>query len=455
MLAKSVRFLDSLFWKTDTGLLLFPSFVSLSRMPNMDFSSASMEDLLVPEFRSETKKREFLEAMYNGEVMIPLIFQAMGVDFTDEEYVAEAIRIGGIGTLSAAAPGFEVTANDLSHLSHRKRGELFWDANDRRSTEQVAYVRERHPFGILGGNVMKKLTGFSRSADAYGKTGKVDILAAGAGILEADDLRQAQQYPGMEIMPIVSSSTAARWTMRVAKQIGARIRMILVELPQFAGGHLGAGCAAEALAAEKFDPVAIREGIRKSAPHVPVVLAGGIAYRNQIKAALGMGYQGVGIGIRGLMTQESKLSDAIIQDVYLNPRYRVVTNDKSPTGYPGRYIEVPEEKRLPEARIAYAQKAVRNCISCIEPGSCLFLQHANDPTDEHFCIGRDLPDTRMGRRGGIYFGSTERDRIMHDPIYFDADGKPRVPGLEEARDYMVTHDAPPWPAEAKEDDPAS
>ncbi|MFH0851876.1 MAG: nitronate monooxygenase, partial [Candidatus Peregrinibacteria bacterium] len=350
-------------------------------------------------------------------------------------------------TLSAAAPGYRVTANDLSHLNHRGRSELFLNANDLRATEQVAYVRERHPFGILGGNDMKKLTGFNRSMDAYGKTGKVDILAAGAGILEASDLQQMRQYPGMEIMPIVSSSTAARWTMRVARNIEARIRMLLVELPQFAGGHLGAGSAAEAMTAENFDPVAIREGIRRFAPNVPVVLAGGIAYRNQIKAALGMGYQGVGIGIRGLMTQESKLSDAIIRDVYLNPRYKVVTNDRSPTGYPGRYIEVPEERRPPDARIAYARSAVRNCISCIEPGSCLFLKNATDPADEHYCIGRDLPDTRMGRRGGIYFASTERDRIMHDPIYRDTQGQPRVPTLEEAYNFMMTHDAPLLPVQ--------
>ncbi|MDD5103247.1 MAG: nitronate monooxygenase [Candidatus Peribacteraceae bacterium] len=416
-------------------------------MPNMDCSNASMEDLKVPHFASDAEKSSFLEAMYAGEVPIPIFFQAMGVDFTDHEYAAEAIRIGGIPFLSSAAPGFAITANDLSHLSHAERGALFLDENDRKATEQVQEVHAQHSHAILGGNAMKKLTGFNRAIDAYGSAGNVDTLAAGAGILESADMQQMQQYSGMELMPIVSSSTAARWTVRVAKQINARIRLLLVELPQFAGGHLGAGSAEDAVKAEKFDPVAIREGIRKFAPTIPVVLAGGIAYRNQIKQALAMGYQGVGIGIRGLLTQESKLDDAIIRDVYLNPRYRVVTNDRSPTGYPGRYIEVPEEKRSPEARIAYAQHAVRNCISCIEPGSCLFLQHAKDPTDEHFCIGKDLPDTRFGKRGGVYFASTERDRIMHDPIYRDAEGNPRVPSMEEMFDYMLTHDAPPMPVQ--------
>lgn len=411
----------------------------------MDFSSVSPEELKAPEFRSDAERKQFFEAMCAGEIPIPIFFQAMGVDFTDQEYAAAAISIGGIPFLSSAAPGFRIVENDLSHLSHAGRGGLFLDENDQHAVAQVDDVHERHPHAILGGNAMKKLTGFNRAIDAYGKTGKVHILAAGAGILESADIQQMQQYPGMELMPIVSSSTAARWTLRVAKQIGARIRLLLVELPQFAGGHLGAGSAEEAVQAEKYDPVAILEGIRKFAPHLPVVLAGGIAYRNQIKRALEMGYQGVGIGIRGLLTQESKLPDDIIRDVYLNPRYRVVTNDKSPTGYPGRYIEVPEEKRSPEARITYAQRAVRNCISCIEPGSCLFLQHAKDPTDEHFCIGRDLPDTRLGRRGGIYFASTERDRMMYDPIYINAEGKPRVPTLEEATHFMLTHDAPPMP----------
>jgi NAD(P)H-dependent flavin oxidoreductase YrpB (nitropropane dioxygenase family) len=386
-----------------------------------------------------------MEAMYRGDVPVPLILQAMGVDFTDEEYVAEGMRLRFIATLTAAAPGFRAVANDLSHLSHAERTDIWLNANDQRAGEQVDYVSEAHPFGILAGNAMKKLTGFNRAVDVYGRTGKVKILAAGAGILEANDLRQLQQYPWMEVMPIVSSSTAARWTLRVANQIGMKIRILLVELPHKAGGHLGAKNAQEALKEENFDPVAIREGIRKFAPHTPVVLAGGIAYRDQIRCALQMGYQGVGVGIRGLFSKESKLSDELITSVGLNPDYNVVTNDLSPTGYPGRYLDAPGNTNTPEERIAYVQYAVRNCFSCIEPGSCLFLKNARDPGDKHYCIGQDLTRTRRGEPGGTYFTSTERDRIMYDPIYFDEQGNPRVPSLEESLTYMLTHDALPWP----------
>lgn len=410
----------------------------------MDFSSVSPEDMRVPRFQNETEKKEFMEAMFRGEVPIPIIFQAMGVDFTDERYVAEAMRLGGIGTLSAAAPGYRVTGNDLSNLSRAERSELFLEANDQRMSEQVNFVRDRHPLGILGGNVMKKLRGFSRSVDTYGKTGRVDILAAGAGVLDTNDFTQLKQFPWMEAMPIVSSAVAVRvMVKRYMEKANARIRIVLVELASKAGGHLGKRSAAEAM--EPDDPAAIRAEIAKYLPGVPVVLAGGIAYRNQIQEALAMGFQGVAIGIRGLMTQESQLSDQIIKDVFLEPRYKVVTNDNSPTGYPGRYLEVPEEARTPEERLAYAQTAVRNCISCIETGECLFLEHAKDPHDTHFCIGKDLPRTRFGKRGGTYFVSVERDRIMYDKIYFDAEGNRRVPSLEEMYDFMMTHDAPPWP----------
>jgi len=417
---------------------------------NNTISDTSLDGLRVPVFQSQAEKEEFLQAMYAGEVPVPLICQAMGVDFTDEEYVSEAIRLQCIGTLSAAAPGFEVVTRDMRHLTQAQRRDIFLGANDKRANEQVASVRERHPLGLLGGNVMKKLTGFSRSVDVYGNSHGVDILAAGAGILDEADLRQAQQYPGMEIMPIVSSSTAARWIMRVAKRLKMKIKMLLVELPDKAGGHLGANNAEAANKTEDFDPVAIREGIRKFAPDTPVVLAGGIAYRDQIQDALNMGYQGVGIGIRGLLTKESKLSDEIITSVYLNPQYNVVTNDRSPTGYPGRYLDTPEFARTPEERIAYAQFAVQNCVSCIAPGECHFLKNAKDPHDKHFCIGQDLPRTRRGESGGICFVSTERDRIMHDPIYSDEQGNPRVPSLEEAIDFMLTHDAPPWPEKSEE-----
>jgi len=411
----------------------------------MDFSSVSMEALKAPEFKSDTERHHFFESMCAGEIPIPIFFQAMGVDFTDEEYVAEAIRIGGIGFLSAAAPGFRVTENNMSSLSPGRRCAEFLRANDQRSVEQVEYVHKHHPYAILGGNAMKKLTGFGRSVKTFGGTKKVQILAAGAGILDQMDNRRMQKFPEMELMPIVSSSTAARWAMRVAKQLKRRVRMVLVELPQFAGGHLGAGSAEEALRAEDFDPVVIREEIKKHYPHLPVVLAGGIAYRNQIRQVLQMGYQGVGIGIRGLMTRESKLSDDLIRNVYLNPQYDVVTNDTSPTGYPGRYLDVPHYAQTPAERIRYVQEAVANCISCIQPGSCLFLKNKDNPNDTHFCIGKDLPRTRLGLPGGTCFVSTERNRLMYDEIFYDAQGNPRVPTLEEAIHFMLTHDAPPMP----------
>jgi hypothetical protein len=155
-----------------------------------------------------------------------------------------------------------------------------------------------------------------------------------------------------------------------------------------------------------------------------------------------MGYQGVGIATRGLLTKESALSDELIKNVYLDSQYKVVTHDGSPTGYPGRYLDVPGHTHSPEERLAYVQYAVRNCISCIEPGSCLFLKGVKDPNDPHFCIGQDLPRTRFGKPGGICFTGTVRDQVMHDPIFRDEQGNLRVPSLEESLNYMMTHDAP-------------
>ena len=414
-------------------------------MPNMDFSSASLDDLRVPDFKSKKEKDEFLEAMYSGEVPIPIVFKAMGVDFTDPEYVAEAIRLRCIGALSSAAPGYEVTADDMRHLSVKERRDIFLDSNDRAAEQQVKQVRERHPLGILAGNSMKKLTGYNHSVDVYGKSGGVDMLCAGAGILNEEDLSQIDQYPEMEAVPIVSYPVAAKAVLRSAKRINSRIRMICVELPQAAGGHVGARNAEEANDTKRFDPVAIREAIRKRNPKIPVILAGAIAYRNQIEDALAMGYQGVGIGTRGLMTQESKLSNELIMKYYLDHHYKVVTNDSSPTGYPGRYIEAPSHSSGSPAEWAeYVQYAVHNCVSCIKPGDCEFLKEAAHPENvKHFCIGHDLPMTRFGEEGGVLFTGTERDRIMHDPIFRDAGRNLRVPSMEETLEYMLTHDAPP------------
>ncbi|MBU0766432.1 nitronate monooxygenase [Patescibacteria group bacterium] len=415
-------------------------------MPQMDFSNASLDDLRVPEFESDVEKQEFLDSMFAGEVPIPITYKAMGVDFTDEEYVAEAIRLRLIGVLSAAAPNYRVVTDDMSHMKLKERRETFLDTNDKMARKQVDYVHERHPYGIMGGNVMMKLTGYSRSVDVYGKSKKVDLLCAGAGIPTVEDMRQMEKYPHMGCVSIVSSSTAARWVYRLIDQNGIDIKRLIfcVELPQLAGGHLGAPKMEDLEDPGKYDPEIIRAKIKKFAPEIPCLLAGGIAYRDQLKRALEMGYQGGGIGIRGLLTQESKLADHLIKDIYLNPNYKTIVNGSSPTGYLGRYLDVPGHTNTPEEWAAYVRYAVKNCISCIEPGECLFLKEAGkDPSDvEHFCIWQDLSRTRLGKKGGVCFSSTERDTIMHDEIYSYRDGNPRVPSMEESFDFWSTHDSP-------------
>jgi len=420
-------------------------------MPEMDFSSTSVEGLYVDDFQSEIEKQKYLDAMFAGEIPIPPIYKAMGVDFTGKRYVDAVLRKRLIGVLSAAAPGHEVVTEDMRGLTKGARISKFLQANMASQREQIDYVRERNPYGILGENAMLKLTGYRKAVRTAGESKKVDFTASGAGMLAEKDLKQFEQFPHMGLIAIVSSVVAARGVMRCIAQHNIDIKRIMfcVEDPNTAGGHLGAK-EKDLNGSKRYDPVLIAEQLEHLFPHIPRILAGGIAYRDQYnEKAFQSGYQGGGIGIRGLFNQESELTQELMEEYYFNRIYETVVNGNSPTGYIGRYLNVPRHVQTPEEIDAYVRWAVGNCVACINMKECTFLQaHVKDGEvvpdleSEIFCIGQDLPRTTRGEKGGTVFSSTMRDVIIDDEVYYDADGKFDCPSLSKSHDWWTSHDAP-------------
>lgn len=378
-----------------------------------------------PRFDTSAEKTEYLDAMFAGEVSF-WGNGGMGVEFSDHNLVAAVMEEGGFGTLAASAIGYNSRHDDIKREANfQRRVELYHAANETEIQRQIALVRERMPYGILGANIMAAMSDFRRMVDAIGRSGGVDILYVGAG-LPRELASMMTQYPHMRYAPIVSSDRAAKIMMKSAAGTDRPPDAFYVELPQYAGGHLGAKDVEDALDAEKFAADKLFQKIHTVTPDTPLILAGGVAYRQDIEKAFAMGYKGVAMGTRLLLTQESGLPDSTIKDDYLDPRREAVTGMTSPAGLPSRYL-----KPIPDDETAGIATEVRQqCVSCIGSDRCKFIKE-----ETRYCIARHLPLTRLGLPDGVLFTGSCIEKIRRDSLY-SRNGERYVPTVRETAEFV-------------------
>ncbi|MBU0458444.1 nitronate monooxygenase [Patescibacteria group bacterium] len=408
------------------------------------------EQLSVPEFHSEAQKQEYLQALFNGEVKV-LMSGGMGAGFTEENFCGAMSEAGHIGTYSAAIPGWRLGQEAQEFQTVGNLRERNAEAIERASN----YLRERYEFAVKNSNFMELLPSYKQSRGEVVRNGAFDILSVGAGMdseLPADmaeanaELQKEEPKRTLRYMPIVSSVLAAKIYHKKYANSGNSPDSLrppdgyYLELPidkrgNTAGGHLGAKKTKDPNP-DDFDPEVILAGIRKFDETSPVILAGGIAYRDQIKAALDMGFAGVSMGTRYLLTQESGMSNERIKDMYLNPDVGMLLDQNSPTGYWSSRLDVPHTERT----IELIREAIGGCVDCVGD-ICEFRSNWKDTEDTHYCIYRDLIKARLGKEVGIYFSGGQIIVMRHDDRYRN-DGQIYIPTVEEITEYSLTHDAP-------------
>ena len=353
----------------------------------------------------------------------------MGVDFSNESLVTAVMEQGGTGSLAASAVGFNYRRKHiLDAHDTEERIKRYYAANQARIAEEIRAVREKMPQGILAANLMAAMSDFTAMVDAIGSSGQVDLLLVGAG-LPRELPKQMEKYPHMRYAPIVSSDRAASIMLRSAKGTSRPPDAFYVELPQYAGGHLGAKDVEDALDTEKFDPKKLHDEIRNVIPETtPLILAGGIAYGPDITHAYEMGYDGISMGTRLLITQESGLPKNLMEKYYLDSRYGVVTTMHSPAGLPSRHIDGPTDPA------DWAAEVHRQCVNCIGASRCGFNKPGGH--ENSYCIARRLPKTRRGEENGVLFTGSRLVEIRHDPLYRNGNGDKVIPTVNQAVEFV-------------------
>jgi nitronate monooxygenase len=386
------------------------------------------ESLLTPAFSTKEEKNSYLEAIFSSEIPFPIMNGGMGIDFSNEDLAGAVIQAGGIGVLAASLVGYnEIYKEKFEKMNMEERRRLRDKADTETLKRKIHKVRDQSPFGIIGINVMRAVDNYDLLVKVIGESLDVDILLVGAG-LPMDLPTTMLQYPHMRYVPIVSSARAAQIILRRARlRKGRKPDAWYLELPQFAGGHLGASDEVEANDQGAFKQSDILEGIRRLDSDIPVILAGGIMYKSDIEAALDQGFNGVSTGTRMLLTQESGMSDDILREYYLNPDYKIVTKMTSPAGMPSRYID---NGFLTEAA-KVEEETRKRCVSCIVTKNCAFFNRKTP-----YCIAHWLTKARRGDKDGLLFSGSRLAEMRNDSLY-SRDGKPYIPTVREALDFLL------------------
>lgn len=324
----------------------------------------------------------------------PIIQGGMGIGISLSRLAGAVARCGGIGVLSAAQIGFREPDFKQSPK----------EANLRAMRSEIARARELAQGGVLGINIMVAMKDYEEYVRAAVENG-IDLIISGAGL--PTELPRRVAGSEVKIAPILSTAKAARTLLKLwSKRHKRTADLIVVEGP-LAGGHLGfseedlARFTKEEYEKELIEILSIvQEYEQQFACTIPVVFAGGVFDRTDIEYYLSLGFSGVQMASRFVVTEECDASDAFKQ-AYLHARETDIVIKRSPVGMLGRAIQTPMLVQSMQSRIA-----PKHCTQCLADCDRAHIPYCITEALSHAALG-DIHDALVfcGARVG------EIDRI--------------------------------------------
>ena len=324
----------------------------------------------------------------------PIIQGGMGLGISWDRLAGNVSKEGALGVISAIGTGYYekgkyakklVEGRPLLEENFYSRDALF------KIVENARKICGNAPLGV---NILYAINDYSRVVRDACEAG-ADIIITGAG-LPTDMPEFTKDFPDVALIPIVSTPRAfkiiaKRWEKRYKKLPDA----VIVEGP-LSGGHQGfkyEECFKEENQLEKLIPQ-VREEVDKWDKNIPVIAAGGIWDREDIKKFLSLGAQGVQMGTRFALTYECDASDEF-KNVLLNAKKEDIILLKSPVGYPARGVKTSLIEKV-EKRKGPIIKCISNCVVPCNRG--------DEARKVGYCIADRLADAYNGDLdNGLYF----------------------------------------------------
>lgn len=355
---------------------------------------------------------------------LPIIQGGMGVGVSRSSLAGAVAAEGGVGIISTAQIGYDEDGFEQDQAGCNLRA----IRKHIRKAKEIAGGE-----GLVGVNVMTALKHYRehvREAVAAG----ADVVICGAGL--PVDLPELVDGSETKIAPIVSGARACNIILKMWDHKYHRTADFIVVEGPMAGGHLGfsmeqlgelgfldnqtgrskeplqgdgSGREAKNKASQCGEHVSAQdEEIRaiiaakkqyeeKYHCDIPVIVAGGIYDREDIRHVMELGADGVQIASRFVATYECDASDAYKQ-AYVNAKAEDIRIIKSPVGMPGRALYNSFVKKTEQGR-----ELVKKCYQCLE--KC-------NPAQVPYCITKALVDAVKGDvDNGLVFCSANVSRI--------------------------------------------
>ena len=198
-------------------------------------------------------------------------------------------------------------------------------------------------------------------------------------------------YDDVAMIPIVNHRAYPLYLRQWKRKYGRDIYpdAVILEGP-LSGGHQGYD------ADKLFNPELqlevtapkVLEQISKTGVDIPLFVAGGIMFREDVTKFLNLGCTGVQVGTRFLMTHESDAS-AKHKQMVLDCKEDDIVIGKSPAKYPCRKLKPHNTSNVGKI------KCISNCLS-----EC---NHGEEANRIGYCIANDLGRGHLGKEDGLYF----------------------------------------------------
>ena len=329
----------------------------------------------------------------------PIIQGGMGVGISWDQLAGNVSKNGGLGTISAICTGYyqnmkfvkkEVDGRPLGTENAYSREALF---------EIFKNARKICGDKPLACNILHAINDYERVVNDALEAG-ANIIVTGAG-LPLELPRLTENYPDVEIVPIVSSARALKIICKKWKAAGRTPGAVIVEGPK-SGGHQGAKY--DELFAPEHQLEAILPPIKEERDKwgdFPIIAAGGIWDRDDIEKIMDLGADAVQLGTRFIGTHECDASP-VLKQVLLDSKEEDIVIVSSPVGYPGRAVKTNLIKTLePDTKKI---KCISNCIFPCNKGE--------GARRVGYCIADSLGDAYLGRLQSGLFSQVQTDTSL-------------------------------------------
>jgi nitronate monooxygenase len=353
-----------------------------------------------------------------GRDLLPIVQGGMGVGVSGHQLAGAVAAMGGVGTLSSV--DMRRHHPDLMARTQGLATRVGQDADTKaviNAANLEAIEREikaaralTQGRGLLAMNVMRAVSDYAACIKRSLEAG-IDAVVVGAGLpLDLPDL--AQDHPHALLIPILSDSRGVQLIIKKWERKKRLPDAIVIEHPRLAGGHLGAAKIADLndprFEFERVIPEVLAfmraAGIEKE---IPLIAAGGIRTREDIRRVQDLGAAGVQLGTPFAVTQEGDAHPEF-KRVLAEARDEDMVEFTSVAGLPARAVGTPWLKaylKIEDKLQAVAHAKTR----CTKAFDCLAQCGLRDglPGWGQFCIDNQLAAALRGDvKKGLFFRGT-------------------------------------------------